>query len=289
MTEMTHGELQELLGVYALDAVEPDEALAVERHLVDCPQCRAEVESHRSVATLLGNAGAPAPVDLWGRIADSLDDDEATPFAAAGSDADGGAAPAPAAGGDESEDDGVVAFPAGGRHGAGRARWPRGAIVLTAIAAALVLLAGAAGVLTIRHQQERVDDLAAQVRNSRDDRSAAEALADPSSTVVRLSSPDAGLVVRAVVTESGVGYLLGDPLPGAAPRTTYQLWGLAGTRAVSLGLLGPEPGVVVFHVEDPVTGLAVTSEPAGGSDQPTTDPLVSGEIDPNADDTTLPS
>ncbi len=283
MTELTHRELQELLGVYALDAVEPDEALAVEAHLVDCPQCRAEVESHRSVATLLGNAGAPAPVDLWGRIAGSLDDDGATPLPGPGP------GPAPGAGGDEIEDDGVVAFPAGGRRGAGAARWPRAAIVLTSIAAALVLLAGAAGVLTIRRQQERVDDLAAQVRSSRDDLSAADALADPSSTVVRLSSPDAGLVVRAVVTDDGVGYLLGDPLPGAAPRTTYQLWGLAGTRAVSLGLLGPEPGVVVFHVEDPVTGLAVTSEPTGGSDQPTTDPLVSGEIAPNADDATLPS
>ena len=38
-----HPEVQELLGAFALDALEPDEADAVDLHLRDCPRCRAEV------------------------------------------------------------------------------------------------------------------------------------------------------------------------------------------------------------------------------------------------------
>ena len=57
---MTHDELQSLLGAYALDAVEDDEARAVERHLQECPRCRAEVANHRETAALMASVGAEA-------------------------------------------------------------------------------------------------------------------------------------------------------------------------------------------------------------------------------------
>ena len=41
--ELTHDEAAELLGAYALDAVEADERDAIEHHLNECPRCRAEV------------------------------------------------------------------------------------------------------------------------------------------------------------------------------------------------------------------------------------------------------
>ncbi len=66
---MDHAEIQELLGAYALDAVEPDEAAQIERHLAGCPQCAAEVASYREVAGLLGSAEGLAPPGLWDRIA----------------------------------------------------------------------------------------------------------------------------------------------------------------------------------------------------------------------------
>ncbi len=70
MSPLTHEEIQELLGAYALDAVDPDEAELIERHLEACPRCRAEVEGHREVATMLGNTGGDAPDGLWDRIAE---------------------------------------------------------------------------------------------------------------------------------------------------------------------------------------------------------------------------
>jgi hypothetical protein len=131
--------------------------------------------------------------------------------------------------------------------------------------------------------------LAAQVAAGRDQRSAGAALADPDSTVVRLSSGDGQLVMRAVVTEEGTGYLLGGNLPAAGVGSTYQLWGLTDRRAVSLGVLGPEPGVVAFKVEDPMTALAITSETRGGADRPTSAPLVSGALRPEGIDATSTS
>jgi hypothetical protein len=59
--EVRHAEIEELLGVYALDAVEPDERDLVDQHLPTCAKCRAEVAEHREVAALLAHSGAPAP------------------------------------------------------------------------------------------------------------------------------------------------------------------------------------------------------------------------------------
>jgi anti-sigma factor RsiW len=69
-----HTELQELLGAYALDAVDPDEAAAIERHLPTCPRCRNELAEHREVAALLGYAGGSAPSGVWDRIVASLEE-----------------------------------------------------------------------------------------------------------------------------------------------------------------------------------------------------------------------
>ena len=70
---LSHEEIQELLGAYALDAVDGDEAELVELHLRDCPRCRAEVEDHRETAAMLAHVGAPAPAGVWNRIAEQLE------------------------------------------------------------------------------------------------------------------------------------------------------------------------------------------------------------------------
>lgn len=72
--ELTHDEISELLGAYALDAVSPGEAEEVEYHLEECPRCRAEVGEHREAAAMLAHAGAAAPDGVWDRIAASLTD-----------------------------------------------------------------------------------------------------------------------------------------------------------------------------------------------------------------------
>jgi hypothetical protein len=72
--ELTHAEIEELLGAYALDALDDDERDAVEGHLPGCPRCRAEVADHREVAAMISHVGAPAPPGVWDRIVAELDD-----------------------------------------------------------------------------------------------------------------------------------------------------------------------------------------------------------------------
>src|SRR5689334_7705687 len=71
---MTHEQVQELLGAYAVDAVEPDEVADVEAHLEECSRCRAELAELREVGAFLAHSGGDAPAGLWDRIASSLDD-----------------------------------------------------------------------------------------------------------------------------------------------------------------------------------------------------------------------
>ena len=42
---MSHDEASDLLGAYALDAVDGDEFVELEEHLGTCPRCRAELDS----------------------------------------------------------------------------------------------------------------------------------------------------------------------------------------------------------------------------------------------------
>jgi anti-sigma factor RsiW len=53
-------EIKELLGAYALDALEPDERAMVEAHLRTCVRCSVEVARHHEVAGLLANPGGDA-------------------------------------------------------------------------------------------------------------------------------------------------------------------------------------------------------------------------------------
>jgi len=55
---VTHEELRDLLPAYALDALAPDEARAVEAHLATCAECQAELRGLRQVAAELGT-GVP--------------------------------------------------------------------------------------------------------------------------------------------------------------------------------------------------------------------------------------
>ena len=69
-----HSELQEMLGAYALDALDPDERALLDEHLPSCPRCRAEVAEHRETAALLAFAGQDAPPGVWDRISASLEE-----------------------------------------------------------------------------------------------------------------------------------------------------------------------------------------------------------------------
>jgi anti-sigma-K factor RskA len=86
----------------------------------------------------------------------------------------------------------------------------------------------------------------------------------------------------AVMFEDGQMAVVGDAFPLLDESQTYQLWAISDAgEATSLGLMPPVQGVprtkVEFDGSDAVQ-IAVTVEPAGGSDQPTSEPIYSARV-----------
>lgn len=74
MSTLGHPDVQEMLGAFALDALEVNEADAVDRHLRECPRCRAEVEEFRETAAMLAYGGIDAPPGVWEKIQAALEE-----------------------------------------------------------------------------------------------------------------------------------------------------------------------------------------------------------------------
>lgn len=248
-----HDDVAELLGAYALHAVEPDERALVDAHLEGCPRCRAELRDHEAVATRLGNSGGDAPDGLWDRIASTLEE-----------------APPPMRLDLPPGTGRVVSLAAADR------RRPRTAWILAAAAAAVI---GVLGLQVVR-QDDRIGTLESALEDEGIVLAANLALTDPEALRADLTSFDGQVSAAAVVLPNGAGYLLAHALPALASDRTYQLWGQTDIGLVSLGLLGANPNdVVAFQAGEPVTALAVTDEAAPGVTQSSNPPVVSGRFD----------
>jgi hypothetical protein len=253
---MTHDEVADLLGAYALDAVDADERAAIEAHLATCARCRAEVAEHREVAALLANEGGDAPDGLWSRIADSLDapppELRLQPVP-----------PRP----DLAPTPPVVLAER-------RTRVPRWATAALAAAAAVLVLLG----VTVVRQGDRIDQLEAAATADPLEVAFQAALDDPSSTAVELTSPDGAVELRGTVTSDGRGFLRASNLPALGEDQTYQLWGATPAgELVSLGVLGADPGVVAFDASG-FELLAISEEALPGVVAPTADPVAAGPL-----------
>lgn len=224
-----HYELDELLGAYALDAIDDDERRRVEDYLEVSPRAAGEVQAHREVATMLAFTGMDAPDDLWSRIADEIGED-APP-------------PGPELAKVISLDD----------HPQRRAI-SRVAPWIVSVAAAAVIVFVAIGL------SDRADapnePLASAVEVARADR-------DSVSTTLVAEGSDGS--AEAIIDQDGHGYVLARSLPTLPDDQTYQLWGVVNDgQVISLGILGPNPEIETFTVEGDVTALAITIEQSPG-------------------------
>ncbi len=253
----TTEEIEELLGAYALDAVEPDERALVEEHLASCPRCRAELADHLAVAALLANTGTPAPAGVWSKIVGSLEE----PPPALRMSVRPLETPAPAppqTPGAASPDDTAVVVPLTPRGSrAGRVLW------LAAAAAVVVILALGAMVM---HQDRRIDQMQREAAaRSGLEGFVVDAMADPGNHTMTLTSPSGeDMSATAVMTSQGTGYLMTTSMPALPDDRTYQLWGLDGDKVISLGVLGAQPHLAAFPISEGLTGLAITEEVQGG-------------------------
>ncbi|ESP96601.1 anti-sigma factor [Streptomyces sp. CHA1] len=244
---MTTAELHTLTGAYALHALSEEERAAFDHHLADCPACTTEVAELTATAARLGLAEAAVPPpamkdQVLRRIGEVRQEPPRTAAA--------------------------TATPR-----AGRARRFTG----FALAACLAAVAGLGGIAVWQHQE------AEQARQR------AEAAERQAASVARvLAAPDArsesarlGEGTRATVVVSASldeAVLLAADMPAPPEGKVYQLWFDDGGTMRSAGLMPPSHGdrVEAVRLEGGVgeaSGVGITVEPPGGSEQPTSDPV----------------
>ena len=231
--------IHELTAGYALDALDPEERSAYEAHLAGCEQCRQELSSFWETTEALAVAAsgpAPSPALRERILADVRAE---TP-------------------------QNVVPLESRRRRR-----------VVPVLAAAATIAAAAALALGLRavDLSGQLDDTRAALEQAE---SAAGVLADPGAQSVELQAGDGRLVVDA----DGRAVLVLDGLDPAPAGKTYEMWVVPGgniEQASPAGLFPGSAGREVVPLDVTVQSgdvVAVTVEPAGGVDAPTTQPVV---------------
>jgi hypothetical protein len=272
--ELTHAEASELLGAYALDALDAEERDAVDLHLSACTLCRTEVQEHVEVAGLLSTGIFAAPASVWNRISEDL---RGTPppldlapihaLRPAGAEA-----PAAAEASDHAADRRPDRRPGGAGAGAvpsldeRRARRRGSGLRIGALVAAASVAASVIGVLGLKVMEDgrRIDAITAAPHGEMLEGAVEAAMSDPEAVRVEMRSPDGRLYADAVMLPDGRAYLARDNLPPLSPDRNYQLWAVVGNDKVSVGVLGSDPQQSAFVASGPVAALAITDEMAGG-------------------------
>lgn len=222
-----HGQLTDLVPLYALDALDGEELTVLERHLRSCELCQDELDGFRSVTSALV-PDEPAPDHVWDRVATEIRT---------------AATSGPST---------VLSLHAI------RDRRTRGFAWVASIAAVAALVFGAVNLF----QPSRVSGLSGEDGIV----TAAEEAAQAPGAIVGDFLVDDTSVAKVVLSEDGRGYVIPteelDPLNDAR---TYQLWVInTKEEAISAGVLGNDPGAVTFTWTGDVAGFALTRELAGG-------------------------
>ncbi|HEX3786192.1 MAG TPA: anti-sigma factor [Pseudonocardiaceae bacterium] len=243
-------EVHTLTGAYALDALEPDERAEFERHLAECADCAAEVVELLATAARLGAAAAIAPP---ARLRDRVCQEIA-----------------------RTRQDSPLRLRLVGSSGTDlSARRRKRLLYASGVAAAVALLA--AGVFAglavnsgeqLRSAQGQLDQEKAGYAP------VAQLLAAPD---VRSSSGSAGDGSATLLTSRALhkGLLVTQNLARKPAEETYQVWDISLSGFRSLGLLG-DGGSATLAVPDLAGSddIGITVEPAGGSTQPTSVPIM---------------
>jgi anti-sigma-K factor RskA len=247
------GHRHDLAGAYALHALDEREQRQFTRHLRRCSACGAQIRGYQEVATALAlAAAADPPPELRERVlaAAARTPQLRPPRMAAW----------------RRVLDWLPRLPAGG--------WvPRLAAVTAVAAIAAVVVLG----VVLAHTRQQLDASRAQARAiaavlaATDVQTAAGSVATGGVTTVVLSADRRELVI----STSGLAAL--------KPGKTYELWliGPSAAQTTAIRSAGLLPAAVAGHTTPVLASglvagdkLGLTVEPAGGSRQPTTTPVL---------------
>ncbi len=244
MTESIHL----LTGAYAVDALDPDERTAFEGHLAGCSDCQDELRGLTETAARLGAAAAVTPpASLKAAVLGQIGNVRQL-------------APLP-----QLVDDAALAPVV-------RLRPGRGPALLTVAASVLGLIAVTLGVLLAQNKSQTAELTARSQEVAR-----VVTASDARSFGGDIAGGGRGAVV--ISDSEGKAVLLASSLPSPPGGSIYQMWFIdSAGKAVSAGTFAPDAGgSAAQSLAGSPAGSAmvgVSVEPAGGSTQPTTKPIL---------------
>jgi anti-sigma-K factor RskA len=278
--EAFHG----LAAAYALDALDADARADFERALADSPELRDEVDAFRASAGHLAEQVEPVapPASLRERlmaeVATAPQSPAAAPIPAPADvplDSDDPTGPvrstdASGATGRVGRDAPESVAGAGPAESVARRRWvQRPGGIIAAAAAAVVLIAGA----VIGVGWPGPNGWGAQWEM-------AQLAAAPDAQSQTHEVPGGGEVTLVSSADEGRSAVVLQGLPELSDDQTYELWYIDDAGAASAGTFdvhGAETWRVLDGTFTPGVVVGITVEPAGGSPQPTTEPIVAIE------------
>jgi anti-sigma-K factor RskA len=249
---MNPSDLHALTGAYALNALDDDERREFEVHLAECPACQQEVREFAATAAELGGSLAVTPppsmkAQVMGTISATRQEPPVPRPSSRAAD----------------ETDTVVPFPR---------RRLLDRVLLPAAAVLAVLVVGLA--VTVGNLNTRVNELEASTVR------VADIVAAPDLRTWSLTQN--GTTARVVYSATqGQGLFLAAGLQPPPDGKVYELWLIGADGATPAGLFTSSGGSVTHPMTGDVvsaTHIGVTVEPAGGSPQPTTDPILVLEL-----------
>jgi anti-sigma-K factor RskA len=255
MSEMNNERFEDLKDAYVLDALPEEERFSFEEYLAAHPERQAELDELAAVAGLL--AFAPheqeASPELRRKVMEVVE-----------------AEAAPRRGGRES-----VFARFLGYIGTRSLAFGAAALLLIGLLSWNLLLQGQVENLQgeVRNAQGQVNDLQAQVRGKQDQQTQTIALGG--------TWADQGADAEVASINEDRIILVADSLPSVPEGQTCQIWVIKGDVPEPSGLFHPGGDETAAPITTPVKKgdtIAVTVEPAGGSEQPTSDPVLSAEL-----------
>ena len=228
-------DLHHLIAPYALNSLEGDDRSRFEAHLAGCEQCRTELRGFQSTTAILGEAmSVPPPPELRKRV-----------LAMASSTIQ--------------EHPVVTAL-------SQRSRVRRVLPRIGLAAAAAVAIVGIGGYVA---EHERADELSAERSNL------TAVMSDENATFSQSAAAAGGGQVNVIASSAhDAAVVVGASLTSLRSDQTYQVWRMHDGKPTSVGLLGHGSGMLYVDGIEGADAFAVSVEPAGGSAQPTSDPIV---------------
>lgn len=281
-----------MTGAWALNALDADERARVEEQLAQDPEVAAEARSFEETAGELARGLEPVPPrpelkdSVMARIArtrqlpppDAQDADETATASAPAENthrAETGASDASAG----SPDAEVVPLDRY-RSAVRRTRW-------FAVAATALLVTSVAGVglwSTERAAQQESEATIEALRSAQEDaeqeqQMVSTIMASDDATQLTVPAESGGALHLMYSRDQEAMIVQAADLAELPSESTYQLWLIDEDGAHGAGLITSPDQTVVMHDDmPPGAQLGLTVEPAGGSEQPTTDPIAAGAL-----------